>query len=63
MPGTSPRYTPEFRAESVQPVYSSDKSIVQIAREFGTPGRTLPTSPTNIAAAVMKKSASNSIIV
>lgn len=36
MPGSTPRYTPEFRAEAVRLVHSSpDKSIVQIARELG----------------------------
>ncbi len=36
MPGSTPRYTPEFRAEAVSLVRSSpDKSIVQIARELG----------------------------
>lgn len=36
MPGSTPRYTPEFRAEAVRLVRSSpDKSIVQIARELG----------------------------
>jgi transposase len=36
VPGSTPRYTPEFRAEAVRLVRSSpDKSIVQIARELG----------------------------
>lgn len=36
MPGATPRYTPEFRAEAVRMVRSSpDKSIVQVARELG----------------------------
>jgi hypothetical protein len=36
MPGATPRYTPEFRAEAVRLVRSSpDKSIVQIATELG----------------------------
>jgi transposase len=36
VPGATPRYTPEFRAEAVRLVHSSpDKSIVQIARELG----------------------------
>ncbi len=36
MPGSTPRYTPEFRAEAVRLVHASpDKSIVQIARELG----------------------------
>jgi transposase len=36
VPGSTPRYTPEFRAEAVRLVHSSpDKSIVQIARELG----------------------------
>lgn len=36
MPGATPRYTPEFRAEAVRLVHSSpEKSIVQIARELG----------------------------
>lgn len=36
MPGSTPRYTSEFRAEAVRLVHSSpDKSIVQIARELG----------------------------
>src|SRR5688572_20004643 len=36
VPGPTPRYTPEFRAEAVRLVHSSPgKSIVQIARELG----------------------------
>ena len=36
MPGATPRYTPEFRAEAVRLVRSSpDKSIVQSATELG----------------------------
>ena len=36
MPGPTPRYTPEFRAEAIRLVHSSpEKSIVQIARELG----------------------------
>jgi transposase len=36
MPGATPRYTPEFRAEAVRLVRSSpDKSIVQVATELG----------------------------
>ena len=35
MPGATPHYTPEFRAEAVRLVRSSpDKSIVQIATEL-----------------------------
>jgi transposase len=36
VPGPTPRYTPQFRAEAVRLVHSSpDKSIVQIASELG----------------------------
>ena len=36
VPGATPRYTPEFRAEAVRLVHSSpDKSLVHIARELG----------------------------
>jgi transposase len=42
MPGATPRYTPEFRAEAVRLVRSSpDKSIVQIATELGISGSSL----------------------
>jgi transposase len=36
VPGPTPRYTPEFRAEAVRLVHSSpEKSIVRIAWELG----------------------------
>ncbi len=36
MPGATPRYTPEFRAEAVRLVrFATDKPASQIARELG----------------------------
>ncbi len=36
MPGSTPRYTPEFRAEAVKLLHSSpDKTVPQIANELG----------------------------
>lgn len=35
MPGATPRYTPEFKAEAVRLVRSADKPASQIARELG----------------------------
>lgn len=42
MPGATPRYTPEFRAEAVRLVRSAtDKAASQIARELGVSDNTL----------------------
>ena len=42
MPGATPRYTPEFKAEAVRLVRSaSDKPASQIARELGVSDNTL----------------------
>lgn len=35
MPGTTPRYPPEFKSEAVRLVRSSDKSVSQIAKALG----------------------------
>jgi transposase len=36
VPGSTPRYTPEFRAEAVKLLHSSpDKTVPQIANELG----------------------------
>jgi transposase len=35
VPGATPRYTPEFKAEAVRLVRSTDKPASQIARELG----------------------------
>ena len=35
VPGATPRYTPEFKAEAVRLVNSTDKPASQIARELG----------------------------
>ena len=35
MPGATPRYTPEFKAEAVRLVNATDKPASQIARELG----------------------------
>lgn len=42
MPGSTPRYTPEFRAEAVRLVHSSpEKPASQIARELGVSDNSL----------------------
>ena len=42
MPGATPRYTPEFKAEAVRLVRSTpDKPASQIARELGVSDNTL----------------------
>ena len=44
MPGSTPRYTPEFRAEAVRLVRSAtDKPASQIARELGVSDNALRT--------------------
>ncbi len=44
MPGATPRYTPEFRAEAVRLVRSTpDKPASQIARELGVSDNALRT--------------------
>ena len=43
MPGTKPQYPPEFKAEAVQLVRSSDRSISQIAKDLGISGNSLRT--------------------
>jgi transposase len=35
VPGATPRYTPEFKAEAVRLVNATDKPASQIARELG----------------------------
>ena len=35
MPGATPRYTPEFKAEAVRLVNSTDNPASQVARELG----------------------------
>ena len=42
MPGATPRYTPEFRAEAVRLVRSApDKPVSEIARELGVSDNSL----------------------
>jgi transposase len=42
VPGSTPRYTPEFRAEAVRLVhFSPDKPVSQIARELGVSDNSL----------------------
>ena len=41
MPGSTPRYTPEFRAEAVRLIHSSEKPLSQIARELGVSDNSL----------------------
>ena len=41
MPGTTPRYSPEFKAEAVQLVRSSQKSISKVAKELGVSDNSL----------------------
>ncbi len=43
MPGTKPQYPPEFKAEAVQLVLSSGRSISQIAKDLGVSGNSLRT--------------------
>ena len=43
MPGATPRYTPEFRADAVRLVCSTDKPVSQIARELGVSDNALRT--------------------
>lgn len=43
MPGATPRYTPEFKAEAVRLVRSADKPASQIARELGVSDNALRT--------------------
>ena len=41
MPRAKPQYPPEFKAQAVQLVCSSDRSISQIAEELGVSGTSL----------------------
>ena len=41
MPGTTPRYSKEFKSEAVQLVRSSGRSLSQIARELGVSANSL----------------------
>ena len=41
MPGSTPQYPPEFKAEAVRLVRSSDRSIPQIAKEIGVSDNSL----------------------
>ena len=41
MPGTTPRYPPEFKSEAVRLVLSSDKSISKVAEELGVSDNSL----------------------
>ena len=43
MPGTKPQYPPEFKAEAVQLVRSSGRSVSQIAKDLGVSGNSLRT--------------------
>ena len=43
MPGPTPQYPPEFKAEAVRLVRSSDRSIPQIAKELGVSYNSLRT--------------------
>jgi transposase len=43
VPGTKPQYPPEFKAEAVQLVRSSDRSISRIAKDLGVSGNSLRT--------------------
>ena len=43
MPRAKPQYPPEFKAEAVQLVRSSDRSISQIAKDLGVSGNSLRT--------------------
>jgi transposase len=41
VPGTTPRYPPEFKSEAVRLVRSSDKSVSQLAKELGVSDNSL----------------------
>ena len=41
MPRTKPHYPPEFKAEAIRLVRSSDRSISQVAKELGVSGNSL----------------------
>jgi len=41
VPGTTPRYPPEFKSEAVRLVLSSDKSISKVAEELGVSDNSL----------------------
>ncbi len=41
MPGTTPRYPPEFKSEAVRLVRSSAKSISKVAKELGVSDNSL----------------------
>ena len=41
MPGAKPHYPPEFKAEAIRLVRSSDRSISQVAKELGVSGNSL----------------------
>lgn len=41
MPGATPQYPPEFRAEAIRLYHSSDRSISEVARELGISPETL----------------------
>jgi transposase len=43
VPGATPQYPPEFKAEAVRLVRSSDRSIPQIAKELGVSYNSLRT--------------------
>jgi len=43
VPGPTPQYPPEFKAEAVRLVRSSDRSIPQIAKELGVSYNSLRT--------------------
>lgn len=41
MPGATPQYPPEFRAEALRLYRSSDRSVSEVARELGISPETL----------------------
>ncbi len=41
MPGATPQYPPEFKAEAIRLYRSSDRSISEVARELGISPETL----------------------
>lgn len=41
MPGAKPYYPPEFKAEAIRLIRSSDRSISQVAKELGVSGNSL----------------------
>ena len=43
MPRAKPQYPPEFKAEAVQLVHSSGRSVSQIAKDLGVSGNSLRT--------------------